>query len=68
MPHPHPPPQPILRTLPPSHPFAKALVIGIALASNLGEASGGARSRRRGRVFIARCGVILRCHFALLTH
>lgn len=28
--------QPILRTLPPSHPFAKSLVIGIALASNLG--------------------------------
>ncbi|KIY94905.1 hypothetical protein MNEG_13057 [Monoraphidium neglectum] len=28
--------QPILRTLPPTHPFAKALVIGIALASNLG--------------------------------
>jgi di/tricarboxylate transporter len=28
--------QPILRTLPPSHPFARALVIGIALASNLG--------------------------------
>ena len=33
--------QPILRTLPPSHPFAKALVIGIALASNLGGGGGG---------------------------
>lgn len=28
--------QPILRTLPPTHPLAKSLVIGIALASNLG--------------------------------
>jgi anion transporter len=28
--------QPILRTLPPGHPFGKALVMGIALASNLG--------------------------------
>lgn len=28
--------QPILRTLKPSHPFAKSLVMGIALASNLG--------------------------------